>query len=71
MRSWNKRRNDKNESILMSTLMFPQLTNQQFINFRESPIRRDQRCTVGTVEHTVRRSLEEGAVDKLLVGELG
>ena len=40
-------------------------------NVRESPIRRDQRCTVGTVEHTVRRSLEEGAVDKLLVGEFG
>jgi hypothetical protein len=32
LRSWNKERNDKNESILMSTLMFPQLTNQQFIN---------------------------------------
>ena len=31
----------------------------------------DQRCTVGQKGYTGRRSLEEGAVDKLLVGELG
>ena len=31
----------------------------------------DQRCTVEQKGYTGRRSLEEGAVDKLLVGELG